>query len=121
MKFKAVFVYLSGPITAKNGRTVEQNVAAAVGVYWQLLAAGVPAFCPHLSGAFPTAFTIDYETWLQYDFAVIDRCTHVLMLPNWHESAGALREMDYADRQGKPVFSQVETLLAHLEATERAA
>lgn len=110
-----VFVYLSGPITAVGGRTVEQNVVAAAGVYWQLLTAGIPAFCPHLSGAFPTAFTIDYETWIAYDFAVIDRCTHMLMLPHWQSSTGAVRERKYAVAKSLPVAESVEDLLQLLD------
>lgn len=104
-----VFVYLSGPITAKHGRTVEQNVADAVAAYLDCMRAGVPAFCPHLSGAFPSAFEIDYETWIDYDLAVIDRCTHVVMLPRWETSSGAVREKAYAESIGKPVvFSPAE-------------
>jgi len=98
------FVYLSGPITARSGYTVEENVAAAVKVYLQCLAGGLPVFCPHLSGAFPSAFSLDYEVWLAYDFAVIDRCTHMVMLPRWADSAGAMREREYAESRGIPVM-----------------
>jgi len=106
-----VFVYLSGPITAKHGYTVEENVAAAVKVYLECLDAGIPAFCPHLSGAFPSAFNIDYEKWIAYDFAVIERCTHLLMLPRWETSAGAVREKLFAEQRGIPVFSSFRELL----------
>jgi hypothetical protein len=105
-----VFVYLSGPITAKAGYSVEQNVAAAVKVYFALLARGIPCFCPHLSGAFPSAFGVDYETWLAYDFAVIARCTHVLLLDRWDTSTGAVREREFAESIGVPVVNNVEDL-----------
>lgn len=114
MMRRDLFVYLSGPITAKNGRTVEQNVADAVAVYLDCLRRGVPAFCPHLSGAFPSAFEIDYETWIDYDFAIIDRCTHVVMLPRYEESSGALRERAYAESIGKPVVYSIGELDAVL-------
>lgn len=106
-----VFVYLSGPITAKHGYTVEENAAAAVKVYLDLLSRGVWSFCPHLSAGFPSAFAIDYETWIAYDFAVIDRCTHVLMLPRWETSSGAVREREYALSHGK-IITSYEGLLA---------
>ena len=106
-----VFVYLSGPITPKHGYTIEENVASAAKVYWECLRRGVPAFCPHLSGAFPTAFSdIDYQTWIAYDLAVIDRCTHVLMLPRWETSSGALVERDYAATRGLPVLTHIDEL-----------
>lgn len=100
-----LFVYLSGPITAKHGYSVEENVAAAVKVFVRCMQLGIPAFCPQLTGAFPSAHSdVPYEAWMAYDFLVIDRCTHVCMLPRWTESAGAVRELDYAQQIGKPIF-----------------
>lgn len=100
-----LFVYISGPMTAKDGRTIEQNTADGVAVYLELLRRGIPCFCPHLSGAFPTAWTaLDHAAWLAYDLAVIDRCTHVLMMPRWETSTGARIEKDHAERVGKPVI-----------------
>lgn len=107
-----VFVYVSGPITAKHGFSVEENVAAALKVYLALLRRGIPAFCPHLSGGFPSAFDVDYETWLAYDLAVIARCTHVLLLPRWETSTGALRERAYAESIGVPILESMELLNA---------
>jgi hypothetical protein len=106
-----LFVYISGPMTAKDGVSIEENVAAGARVYWELLQRGIPAFCPHLSGAFPTAWAIlPHEAWLDYDFAVIERCTHVLMLPRWDTSVGARLERDYAHVLGKPVVFSIEAL-----------
>jgi len=106
------FVYISGPITAKHGYSVEENVAAAVKVYIACLRAGLAVFCPHLSGAFPSAHSdVPYETWMAYDFAVIDRCTHMLMLDRWETSAGAVRERDYAMARGIPVFESLDALV----------
>ena len=80
-------------------------------VYLDLLARGIPAFCPHLSGAFPTAWSaLDHAKWLAYDYAVIERCTHVLMMPRWELSTGARMELEYAQRIGKPVVYSVDEL-----------
>lgn len=109
------FVYISGPMTAKDGRTIEQNTADGVAVYLDLLKRGIPAFSPHLSGAFPSAWSaLSHGDWLAYDFAVIDRCSHVLMMPRWETSAGALRELEYALEKKIPVFYDVPNLLASL-------
>ncbi len=115
-----MFVYLSGPITAKHGYSVEENTAAAVKVYLDLMTRGIWSFCPHLSAAFPSAFNVDYEIWMAYDLAVIDRCTHILMLPRWETSAGAVRERDYAIQQGKTVTS-LDGLLASLPVPAETA
>lgn len=107
---KDTFVYLSGPITAKDGFSVEENVAAALKVYLDCLALGVPAFCPQLAAGFASSFDVAYETWIDYSFAVIDRSTHVLMLPRWETSSGAVREREYAIERGMPVLSSLDEL-----------
>lgn len=88
-------LYLSGPLSAGHGRTVEDNVRAALDVYYRCVRAGIPTFCPHLAALDPAAFDLDYELWMQQDLAILRRCTHVLMLPNWQESPGAIREHDF--------------------------
>ncbi len=99
-----VFVYLSGPISPKNGKSVEENVAAALVVYLECLKRGVLAFCPHLSAIFPSAWTaVTYDEWMEADYAIIDRCTHVLMLDGWKKSKGAIMERTYAELAGKPI------------------
>lgn len=111
-----MFVYLSGPMTAKHGYSVEENVAAGVKVFLELLALGVPCHSPHLSGAFPSAWTaLTWEQWIAYDYAVIDRCTHVLMLPRWETSAGAIAEREYGIAAGKTVTS-LEAMRAQVAA-----
>lgn len=91
-----VLVYISGPMTAKDGRTMEQNTADGVAVYLALLKLGIPAFSPHLSGAFPSAWTaLSHAEWIAYDCAILDRCTHILMMDRWQTSTGARLEFDY--------------------------
>ena len=108
-----LFVYISGPMTAKHGYSIEENVAAGLKVYLDCLSRGIPAFCPHLGGAFPTAWSaVDWETWLAYDLAVIDRCTHVLMMPRWETSAGAVKEKAYAEQIGRPVIASLDDLVS---------
>lgn len=110
-----VFVYISGPMTAKDGRTIEQNTADGVAVYLELLRLGIPCFCPHLSGAFPSAWSaMDHAQWLAYDFAVIDRCTHVLLMPRWLTSTGAQMEADYAKQHGVMLCGSLAELLADI-------
>ncbi len=110
---KPVLVYLSGPITPRDGYTVADNVQVAVEFFIECIKHGIPAFAPQLGAQFPQAFEVPYETWMAYDFAIIDRCTHVLMLPRWETSNGAKREKDYAFLKGLPTFYALEDLIAH--------
>ncbi len=107
-----VLVYLSGPIAAYGAYSVERNIADALPVYRHLLSLGMPAFLPHLNAIYPSCWSgISYETWIAYDFAIIDRCTHVLMLPRWEDSKGATREMYYAGEHGKPIYYSTQEVI----------
>lgn len=107
------FVYISGPMTASGSHTIEDNVVDGLRVYWALLRRGIPAFCPHLSGLYPTAWgLLDHTEWVEYDRRVIDRCTHVLLLPRWEASLGARLEKAYAEEIGVPVVYSIAELEA---------
>lgn len=113
-----VFVYISGPMTAKAGWSIEENVLVGVEMYFELLRHRIPCFCPHLSGIFPSAWTVmPHQQWLEYDCRVIDRCTHVLLLPRWETSSGARVEKAYAEAHGKPVVQSLTELLVLLRET----
>lgn len=112
---KSVLVYISGPMTANDGRTIEQNTADGVAVYLDLLQRGIPAFSPHLSGAFPSAWSaLTHQQWIDYDLAVIDRCTHMLMMSRWKKSKGACLEFEYALERRLPVSFSVDELIAQI-------
>lgn len=44
---------------------------------------------------------LEYEDYMHIDFALIDVCDAVHMLPDWKDSDGAGRELDYAIEKGK--------------------
>lgn len=115
---KGVLVYLSGPITPWGDQTVEMNVAVAVDYFCELIRYGIPAIAPQLGAAFPSCHEIDYRIWMEYDFAVIDKCTHMLMLPNWKESKGATEELGYAVAHNIPISYSIQELLIQLEGLD---
>lgn len=104
-------VYLAGPITPKDGYTVEDNVKSAIDIYFTLIKAGVNCFCPQLGAQYQQAFDIDYERWMAYDKAFLDVCDTVLMLPRWNTSLGALDEKIYATLKGKRIVYDMSELL----------
>jgi hypothetical protein len=105
-------IYLSGPLTARNGRTLAQHVGAARAVYLRFVRAGVPVYCPHLGADHPDALSISYEQWMAYDLAVLEQCRGVLTLPHWRDSPGSILEVAHAIAHGVPVY--------HDEAAARA-
>lgn len=113
-----LLVYLSGPMSPKDGWSIEENTAAGVKVFLECLRRGIPAFCPHLIGGYPSAWTaLSQDEWLAYDGCVIDRCTHLLLLPRWETSVGARWEKAYAESKG----IRVVTSLAVFDAEEGVA
>lgn len=97
-------IYLSGAISPRFGRTIEQHIDVARAVYLRFVAAGVPMYCPHLEADHPDVQAIPYEDWMRYDLAVLEQCDGLLTLPNWEDSKGAIREVSHAIAVGVPVF-----------------
>jgi len=94
-----------------SGLTIQQNLATAIAIHHQLLQAGVPNYCPHVSGLAPSAWTaLTPAQWLAFDEVVIDRCTHLLMLPHWQLSIGARHEWRYAVTKRMPIAHSVRDL-----------
>lgn len=108
---KDILVYLSGPISPLPDYSVEINVAVALDSFLKLTQMGIPSFCPHLTAIFPSAHNIPYEMWMEYDYAVINRCSHMLLLPRWESSRGAIMEKQYADSLGMPVVYKISELV----------
>jgi len=93
---KDLLVYISGPITPTAKMSTEQHIANALKVFIRLTGEGVPSICVHLGAAFPSAYDLDYHTWMAYDLAILGHCTHILMLPGWEKSKGAVLERTVA-------------------------
>lgn len=100
-------VYLAGPITSAP----MANTHAAVKVASELLDSGVVIpFVPHLSNLWDMIRPRPYESWMAYDFDVIEHCDGLVRIPG--ESAGADREVDHAESLGLPVFYDVDAVVA---------
>lgn len=104
-------VYISGPITPLGGHSVAENIQQGVDALMALTRMGIPAISPHATAAHGDAFSMPYELWMAYDFAMIRRCTHLLMLPRWETSSGCQREVRYAYDLGLPIAYNVPSLL----------
>lgn len=120
---KDVLVYISGPIAPANGYTVEQNIQRGLEVFMGLSELGIPSFLPHMNAAHPITSRIDYDKWLEYDCRIIDRCTHVYMMPDWALSKGAIMEYNYALSIKKSIalyFAQLMDMLNDHKSARRS-
>ena len=118
-------LYLSGPYSPGNGRTVAENIAVARAHAVAAARKGWFPFTPHLNTA---GFEIDcpeisHEEWLDGDLAILDlldpAVDAVLMLPDWIESPGAVREYHRAVARGIEVIYPVTSPDAIPPATGR--
>lgn len=106
---KNVLVYISGPIMEGHGQTEKQNVYDGIQIFNQLLLKGIPAYLPHLH-INDDVISLMYQSWIEYDLAVIDHCSHMLMMPRWQLSKGSNIEHKYAIERGIPIMYSVEEL-----------
>lgn len=118
-------LYISGPYSAGNGRTVADNIAVARRYAVAAANAGWMPFTPHLNTAH---FEVDcpnvsHEGWLAGDLAILDRLDPaidaMLLLPDWIESPGAVREYRRAMARGIEVIYPVTSPDAIPPATGR--
>ena len=103
-------LYISGPYSAGNGRTVEENIAVARSYAAAAWRQGWAAFCPHLNTAH---FEVDcpeisHKEWLAGDVKILRSLdpadAAVLLLPGWERSKGAQLERDWALHLNLEVF-----------------
>ena len=102
-------VYISGKMTGlseekiwENFRKVETWLASK-----KTNAGGEPIesiMNPAVTYAMQKYSAFSYEDWLHIDFAMLDACDAVCLLPNWKDSMGAKREIAYAYKHGKEVY-----------------
>ncbi len=111
-------VYIAGPYTAREGGSVNVNVAVA-----QLWAAAVNrtelafAVVPHSLSAGIEASLGEAE-WIAGTMEVMRRCDGVIFIPDWAKSSGCVGEYYEALRLGLPVA--VALSLSTIEDTVQA-
>ena len=108
-------LYLSGPYSPGNGRTVAENIAVALAHAVAAARKGWFPFTPHLNTA---GFEIDCpdvpnEDWIDGDIAILRLLPRaraaVLLLPGWEQSKGARLERDWAIHLNLEVFDPPAT------------
>lgn len=118
-------LYLSGPYTPANGRTVADNIVVARRYAAAAARKGWMPLTPHLNTAHfeEDCPEIPHSAWLAGDLAILDRLDPatdaMLLLPDWIESPGAVREYHRAVARGIEVIYPVTSPDAIPPATGR--
>ena len=108
-------LYLSGPYSPGNGRTVAENIAVARAHAVAAARKGWMPFTPHLNTAHfeEDCPEISNDDWIEGDVAILRLLPRaraaVLMLPGWEQSAGARLERDWAIHLNLEVFDPPAT------------
>lgn len=100
-------VYISGKMTGLSEKKIWNNFRK---VETFLVKHGVhddkkfeSVMNPAVTYAMQKFNAFSYEDWMHIDFAMLDACDAIALLPNWKDSMGAKREIAYAYKHGKEV------------------
>lgn len=96
-----MLVYVAG----KYSGEVDKNIQAAREVAIDLWEIGHAVICPHLNSAYMESdCKCTWEDYLQGDFNMIARVDALVMVRDWENSVGAVREHEYAQSLGIPIY-----------------
>lgn len=93
-------IYISGKITGDENYVKKFAEAERI-----LTEKGFKVIIPCKIGEYEF---FSYEQFLHIDFALIDCCDALFMLPDWRNSKDAIREWHYAQAHGKTIIFQHE-------------
>jgi len=108
-------LYISGPYSAGNGRTVADNIVIARAHAEAAARKGWMPFTPHLNTAHfeDSCPNVSHQEWLDGDLAILRALSQtgaaVLLLPGWEQSKGARLERDWAIHLNLEVFDPPAT------------
>lgn len=87
---RKLLVYVAGPYSSDPG----YNTCVAMDFGSALIRNGVSVVVPHLNHFMHERHAEPYETWMEVDFTLIERCNLLVRLPG--HSPGADREVAFA-------------------------
>ena len=96
-------VYISGKMTGLTSKQIKNNFSKIE--KWLLKNnTDVSIINPAITYNLKKYDEFSYDDWLSIDFAMLDACDIVVLLPNWKDSMGAKREVAHAYKNNKKVL-----------------
>jgi hypothetical protein len=102
-------VYIAAPYSLGD---IFINIRTVIEVADELLDEGYVPFVPHLTGFWHFHSPKHYDEWLDYDNEWLQVCDCLLRLDG--NSSGADREVNEMTKLGRPVYDNIEELLANM-------
>lgn len=110
-------IYLSGKMTGLKPRQIKKNFKRAEEKILMLFG-DASIMNPAVTFYMDSTKDFSYLDWLKINFAMIDACDAVFLLPNWVDSEGAKKEIVYAYSHNKKVFYPSFNGLVYKECDE---
>lgn len=103
-------IYLAGPYTGKDSQEVMSYCSTAINFASEVVKLGAYPQTSHPLGVFLQRGVGNAQYWYDATLEQMKRCDAVLMLPNWENSQGAIKELEEADKLDMPIFYNVNGL-----------
>lgn len=114
-----MILYLAGAYSGKTKEETQKNIDYAMSISKELWGKKYTVICPHGNTANFEIPDVTYDDYLRGDFEIISRCDALVLLPNWSLSNGAIKEKDYAQSLGVPVWYYPELPRMRERMTDR--
>jgi hypothetical protein len=104
-----MLIYVAGPYSPASGeKDIDKNIAVAMGIAKELWIMGHTVICPHGNSAHLDNDAMTNSDWVTRDLNMVAMCDAMVMVPGWEESSGSVREQQFAEYNGIPVFQYPE-------------
>ena len=100
-----MLLYVAGKYKGKNEAEKMANIGLAKQAAIELWNEGHAVICPHMNTQdFEHYTNLENEDFVELDLLMVERCDGIVMLENWRESKGAIKELKHATEQGLRVY-----------------
>lgn len=96
-------IYLAGAYSADNILKVLTNIREGIKVASHWTKEGYAVFCPFLDYQYQFFNDLSIDDYYQYSLAFLEVCDEMWVLPNWENSNGTKKEIDFAEKYGIPI------------------
>jgi len=100
-----MLLYVAGKYAGKDEAEKMANIGLAKQAAIELWNDGHAVICPHLNTHDFEYYTkLSNRDFVMLDLLIVERCDGIVMLPNWRESGGAIKEMFHASSHGLSIY-----------------